>query len=148
MNPSVLPPLAASLRRLGDFANRHEVNDTTLAAVAAELDRARALVAQARGNGGTTSRCTRHPGGPVDPTVSNGCLLCGPSERRPAPTPPQDVTPAEVLRFAEEQGHHAAAARFGGRALARAVALADHPSNPRADRSAGPDHTQHPRSSQ
>jgi hypothetical protein len=136
MNPNVLPPLGASLRKLGEFAHRHEVNDTTLAAIAAELDRARALVAAARGNQ-RANRCTRHPGGPVDPTASNGCLLCGAQERRPAAPPPDGVTPAEVLRFAEEHGHRAAAARFGGRALARAVAIGGHPSNPRRPNPAG-----------
>jgi hypothetical protein len=143
MNPTVLPKLAASLRALGDFANRHEVNDGTLAAVAAELDHARALVATARGNQ-RANRCTRHPGGPVDPTASNGCLLCGTQERRPAAPPPDGVTPAEVLQFAEEHGHRAAAARYGGRALARAVAIGSHPSNPRPGRPAHPDHPQQP----
>lgn len=142
MNPNVLPPLAASLRKLGNFANRHEVNDATLAAVAVELDRARALVAQARGSQ-RANRCQRHPGGPVDPTATNGCLLCGAQQRRPAAPPPEGVTPAEVLHFAEQHGHRAAAARFGGRALARAVAIGSHPSSSRRSPAAGtPQHEQ------
>jgi hypothetical protein len=141
MNPNALPALAASLRKLGDFANRHEVNDSTLGAVAAELERARALLGQARGNQ-RANRCQRHPGGPVDPTATNGCLLCGTQQRRPAPPPPEGVTPAQVLHFAEEHGHRAAAARFGGRALARAVAIGGHPSNPRRPNPAGSQHNE------
>lgn len=139
MNPDFLPPLNASLRTLGEIAARHEVNDSTLAAIAKELDRARALVASARGNA-RANKCQRHPGGPVDPTVSNGCLLCGPGERRPASPPPDGVTAAEVLRFADEHGHRAAAARFGGRALARAVAIGGHPPSPRRPTAAGSPH--------
>ncbi|MEU1815197.1 hypothetical protein ABZ543_08360 [Streptomyces roseifaciens] len=121
MNPDFLPPLAGSLRALGAFAARHEVTDATLVEIAAELDRARVLVASARG-AHRANRCARHPGGPVDPTADNGCLLCGTSRRRPARPMPDGVTPGEVLRFAEEHGHQAAEERFGGRALARAVA--------------------------
>jgi hypothetical protein len=137
VNPAYLPAIGQSLRKLGEYATWREVNDETLAEVAAELDRARAAVAGARGNPRANS-CTRHPGGPVDPTVPNGCLLCGPGKRQPAAPPPQGVTPGEVLRFAEVHGHGAAAERYGGRALARAVAIGErHPSNPRRQPAAG-----------
>ncbi|WP_199570588.1 hypothetical protein [Streptomyces murinus] len=128
MNPDFLPPLGASLRALGEFAARHEVNDETLAAIAAELDRARSLVRSAQGEV-RANRCMRHPGGPVDPTADNGCLLCGTQQRRPARPVPNDFVPGEVLRVLQEHGHDAATARFGPQAVTRAVALGGrHPS--------------------
>lgn len=137
MNPDFLPAIGASLRRLAEFATWREVNDDTLTQVAAELDRARAAVAAARGVQ-RANRCLRHPGGPVDPTATDGCLLCGQSDRQPAPPVPEEVLPADVLRFHDEHGHQAAADRYGGRALARALALQAHPSNPRPGHPAEP----------
>ncbi|MFI9026371.1 hypothetical protein [Streptomyces sp. NPDC053560] len=126
-----MPPLARSLRTLGDFAARHEVNDATLAEIAEELDRARVLVASARG-ARRANACTRHPGGPVDPTAENGCLLCGTTARRPARPIPEDFVPGEVLRFLTAHGHEAAADQFGARAVARALATGGrHPSQGR-----------------
>ncbi|WP_228976718.1 hypothetical protein [Streptomyces sp. DH12] len=131
MNLDFLPPLAASLRTLGAFATRHEVNDGTLAEIAAELDRARSLVASARGTA-RANRCTRHPGGPVDPDVDTGCLLCGQALRRRARELPADFAPGEVLRFLEEHGHEAATARYGPRAVTHALGIAGrHPSHRR-----------------
>ncbi|MFI1954827.1 hypothetical protein ACH437_23765 [Streptomyces xinghaiensis] len=130
MNPDFLPLLGASLRALGEFAARHEVNDSTLAEIAAELDHARSLIASARGNL-RGNRCSRHPGGPVDPTDSNGCLLCGTVRRRPARPLPPDLTPGEVLRFLQAHGQDAATERYGAQAVTRAVVLAGrHPSTP------------------
>lgn len=122
MNPDFLPPLGAALRKLGEYAARHEVNDSTLADIAADLDRARSLVASARGNPRANS-CLRHPGSPVDPSAENGCLLCGNSQRRPAKELPDDFVPGEVLRVLEEHGHDVATDRFGARAVAHAIAL-------------------------
>ncbi|MCX4550546.1 MULTISPECIES: hypothetical protein [unclassified Streptomyces] len=139
MNPDFLPALGASLRALGEFAARHEVDDATLAEISAELGRAGAAVAGARGER-RANRCVRHPGGPVDPTVSNGCLLCGSSERRPAAQPPADVEPGEVLNFLQEHGHEGATARYGPRAVTRAVVIFRHPSNQQSGRQAGLDH--------
>lgn len=131
MNPDFLPPLQAALRALGEFAARHDVNDSTLAEIAAELDRARALVASARGNA-RANHCVRHPGGPVDPTAENGCLLCGTGQRRPARPVPEGLVPGEVLRFLEEHGQDAATQRYGAQAVTRALALGDrHPSTQR-----------------
>lgn len=128
MNPDFLPALGQSLRTLGDFAARHEVDDSTLAEIAAELDRARLAVAGARGVQ-RANRCSRHPGGPVDPTASNGCLLCGAQQRRPARPVPEDFVPGEVLQVLQEHGHKAATDRFGPQAVTRAVALGGrHPS--------------------
>ena len=143
MNPDFLPALQQSLRTLGEHAARHEVNDLSLAEIAAEVDRARTLVAQARG-AQRANRCTRHPGGPVDPTAPDGCLLCGTSGRRPARPLPPDFTPGEVLRFLQAHGQDAAAHRYGGQAVTRALATGHrHPSTPRPGTPAEPrDHTQ------
>lgn len=141
MNPDYLPEIGRSLRRLAEFATWREVNDDTLAQVAAELDSARAAVAAARGVQ-RANKCLRHPGGPVDPTVPNGCLLCGQSERRPAEPVPDEVVPADVIRFYDAHGHQAAADRYGGRALARALALQSHPANHRPGPPAEPPTTE------
>ncbi|WNI20336.1 hypothetical protein [Actinacidiphila sp. ITFR-21] len=141
MNPNYLPEIGQSLRRLAEFATWREVNDDTLTQVAAELDRARAAVAAARGVQ-RANRCLRHLGGPVDPTATNGCLLCGQAERQPAPPVPEEVVPGDVIRFYEQHGHQAAADQFGGRALARALALQAHPANPRPGLPAEPPTTE------
>ncbi|WP_434593435.1 hypothetical protein [Streptomyces sp. A5-4] len=128
MNPDFLPPLGACLRALGEFAARHEVNDSTLAAIAAELDRGRALVRSAQGNA-RANHCVKHPGGPVDPTADNGCLLCGTGQRRPARPVPEDFVPGEVLRVLQVHGQDAATQRFGAQAVTRALVLGGrHPS--------------------
>lgn len=141
MNPDYLPEIGASLRRLAEFATWREVTDETLAEVAAELDRARAAVAAARGVQ-RANKCLRHPGGPVDPTATNGCLLCGQTQRQPAPPVPEETVLGDVIRFFDEHGHQAAADRFGGRALARALALQSHPANHRPGPSAEPPTTE------
>lgn len=140
MNPDYLPALQASLRALGEIAARHDVTDATLAEIAAEIDHARALVASARSQR-RANRCTRHPGGPVDPTADNGCLLCGASSRRPVTPPPDGATTGDVLQVLREHGHDAATAQFGGMAVARAVASDWHPSNFRRATPATPDTT-------
>ncbi|MFF4388529.1 hypothetical protein ACFY0G_17380 [Streptomyces sp. NPDC001552] len=139
MNPDFLPPLGACLRKLGDFAARHDVNDGTLAEIARELDTGRGLVAAARGSV-RANRCVKHPGGPVDPTAANGCLLCGNDQRRPARPAPDDFVPGDVLRFLAEHGHDAATQRYGPLAVTKALALGDrHPSTRRPGPAAGPD---------
>lgn len=140
MNPDFLPPLARSLRALGEIAARHEVTDSTLVEIAAELDRARSALSGARGAQRANS-CARHPSGPVDPAAGNGCLLCGVRERKPAAPVPEGVTPGEVLRFVEAYGHQAATDRYGGRAVTHALALRRHPSNFRPGIPAQPDST-------
>ncbi|MFD5788645.1 hypothetical protein ACFWH1_18730 [Streptomyces sp. NPDC127037] len=122
MNPDFLPAIGASLRALCEFATRHDVDDRTLADLAAELDRARLAVKGARGEA-RANRCAQHPGGPVDPTARNGCLLCGPAERRPARPIGDDFVPGDVLRFLEEHGHEAAAREFGPQSVTRALAV-------------------------
>ncbi|MGA5496680.1 hypothetical protein ACPCSP_20195 [Streptomyces cinereoruber] len=142
MNPDFLPPLAASLRALGAFAARHEVNDGTLAEIADELDTARSLVASARGVA-RANRCARHPGAPVDPDVPNGCFFCGKSQARPSRGLPDDFVPGEVLRFIAEHGHDAATERYGARAVTHAVAIGNrHPASRRPVPPARPDTTE------
>ncbi|MFD6935290.1 hypothetical protein ACFWAP_03910 [Streptomyces goshikiensis] len=128
MNPDPLPLLADCLRTLGGYPDRYEVNTHTLAEIAAELDRGRSLVAAVRGQQRANS-CVRHPGGPIDPTAENGCLLCGNDRRRPARPIPDDFVPGDVLQFLAEHGHDAATERYGPLAVAKALALGDrHPS--------------------
>jgi hypothetical protein len=128
VNPDYLPAIGASLRTLCEFATRHDVNDETLTELAAEIDRARAAVAAARGSA-RANRCLRHPGSPVDPTAENGCLLCGPAKRRPARPIPEDFVPGDVLRHIEEHGQDAATERYGPQAVTRALMLGGrHPS--------------------
>ncbi|MEC3995057.1 hypothetical protein VSR01_16550 [Actinacidiphila sp. DG2A-62] len=121
MNRDLLPELGAALRKLGAFTTQRDVTDATLAHIATELDRARALVAAARGNA-AANRCTRHPGGPVDPAGGGTCLLC--RTRRPAPArslePP---TAAVVLAAIDARGEQAATQQYGGHAVTRALAL-------------------------
>ncbi|GAA2948769.1 hypothetical protein ACFPN0_14900 [Kitasatospora cinereorecta] len=128
MNPDYLPAIGASLRTLCEFATRHEVDDQTLTELAAEIERARTAVAAALG-AARANRCLRHPGSPVDPAAENGCLLCGPSQRRPARPIPEDFVPGDVLRHIEEHGQDAATERFGAQAVTRALVLGGrHPS--------------------
>ncbi|MBT2453312.1 hypothetical protein [Streptomyces sp. ISL-86] len=128
MNPDFLPAIGASLRNLCEFAARHDVDDQTLTDLAAEIDRARAAVAGARG-AVRANRCMQHLGGPVDPTADNGCLLCGTSQRRPARPIPEDFVPGDVLWHIEEHGQDAATERFGAQAVTRALVLGGrHPS--------------------
>ncbi|MFB8347986.1 hypothetical protein [Streptomyces niveus] len=128
MNPEFLPAIGASLRSLCEFATRADVTDDTLTELAAEIERARAAVAGARGQA-RANRCLRHPGGPVDPTAENGCLLCGSARRRPATPVPENFVPGDVLRHIEKHGQDAATARYGPQAVTRALLLGGrHPS--------------------
>lgn len=138
MNPDFLPALGRSLRALAEFATWREVNDTTLAEIAAEIDRARALVAQARGVR-RANTCPAHPGGPVDPTAENGCLLCGTTARRPARPVPDNFVPGDVLRFIAAHGQEEATARYGAQAVTRALVVGNrHPSTRRPGQPAAP----------
>jgi hypothetical protein len=122
VNPTFLPPLGASLRKLSAYPDQHDVNDATLAELAAELDRARALLAAARGL--TANPCPRHPGGPVDPADGGACLLCR-TPRQPEPREPAAAarSPADVLAAIAEHGPEAATRLYGGHAVTRALAL-------------------------
>ncbi|MEV6565935.1 hypothetical protein [Streptomyces kronopolitis] len=137
MNPDFLPAIGGVLRDVAAFADRGEVTDATLAELADVLERARRLVAAAQGKRAPANQCARHPGGPVDPTVENGCLLCGVLRRRPARPMPDGVELGEILRAIGEVGHDAATERYGARAVARALAIAvRHPANQRLGRPA------------
>lgn len=135
MNRTFLPPLAAALRTLGAYPDRPDVTDATLADIAAELDRARRLVAAARGL--TANPCPRHPRGPVDPADGGRCLLCrtSASTRAEQPEPSRQPEPAEVLAAIAEHGANAAARQYGGHTVTRALALNHHlqPTKPRPE---------------
>ena len=119
------------MRDIAAYAHRGEVTDQTLAELAVELERAVHLVRSAQDKATPANRCSRHPGGPIDPTADNGCLLCGTANRRPASPMPEGVELGEVLRAVADDGHDAAAARYGAQAVARALAIGTrHPSKP------------------
>jgi hypothetical protein len=120
VNPAFLPQLGASLRKLGAYPDQHDVTDAILADLAAELDRARGLLAAARG----LTPCPRHPGGPTDPADGGACLLCR-TPRQPDPSVPAPAarSPAEVLAAIAEHGPEAATRLYGGHAVTRALAL-------------------------
>lgn len=120
MNPDFLPAIGASLRALCAFEARHQIDDQTLTDLAAEIERARTAVANARA-ASRVNRCTVHPGSPIDPAAENGCLFCGPSQRRPARPIPEGVVPANVLTHIDEHGEDAAIRTFGPLAVARAL---------------------------
>ncbi|NGO67850.1 hypothetical protein [Streptomyces boncukensis] len=135
MNPDFLPEIGRVLRDIAAYTARNEITDQTLADLADELERAVHLVRSAQGKTPPANRCSRHPGGPVDPTADNGCLLCGAAQRRPASPIPEGVELGEVLRAVADDGHDAAAARYGAQAVARALAIGTrHSSKPRTRR--------------
>ncbi|MBA0053484.1 hypothetical protein E0L36_22170 [Streptomyces sp. AJS327] len=141
MNPDFLPEIGRAVRDIAAYAHRGEVTDQTLAELAEELERAVHLVRSAQGKTTPANRCSRHPGGPIDPTADNGCLLCGTANRRPARTLPEGVELGEVLRAVADDGHEAAAARYGAQAVARALAIGTrHPSKPRPGQTARKPH--------
>ncbi|WP_432001554.1 hypothetical protein [Streptomyces sioyaensis] len=132
MNPDFLPAIGGVLRDLTAFANRSEVTDATLAELASVLERAGRLVAAAQGKRTPANQCARHPGGPVDPTAENGCLLCGCADRSPARPMPDGVELGEVLCAIGEVGHDAATEHYGAQAVARALAISvRHPADQR-----------------
>ncbi|MGW1989657.1 hypothetical protein [Embleya sp. NPDC001921] len=128
MSPEFVAILSRFLRTLGGFAERHDITETTLPDISAELDRARQFIRAANGPQGA-NLCRQHTGGPFDPGAENGCLLCWQARARPASPMPDDIDPADVARCLREDGQDAATARYGARAVTRALALgAGHPS--------------------
>lgn len=122
MNVNALPALAQSLWTLGQVVTRPEITEAMLTEIATELARARHLVAAARG---AANVCGAHPGGPIDPTAPNGCLMCaGVMTSSPARPVPADLDLREVLRFVQQHGTDPAVQRYGGRAVALAHTLA------------------------
>ncbi|WTW95457.1 hypothetical protein OG216_19640 [Streptomycetaceae bacterium NBC_01309] len=129
MNPALLPPLGASLRKLGEYAASFDVSGSTLVEIGQELDHCRALIRAALGEL-NVSRCTRHPGSVFDPTEPNGCRRCANETRSQAPRTDalsEDLAPGDVLRFIDQHGQEAALAAFGPRAVTRAHALGKRP---------------------
>ncbi|MFJ9829598.1 hypothetical protein ACIRSU_35255 [Streptomyces sp. NPDC101160] len=62
-------------------------------ALAADLVHGAFIIARELSRPRSTSRCTRHPGAPVDPTAQGGprCLLCVAAERRTGAVPPPEI---------------------------------------------------------
>ena len=118
--------LERALRALGEHGERiaafdpgpedlDEIRDD-LAKAHRALTRARAVVGD--------SGCQVHPGGPVDTEAGGGCLLCATNRRRgqiPGQPAADNVPTSEICRAIVEQGHQAAVAAYGARAVTRAI---------------------------
>lgn len=116
--------LACALRALGEHGDRLTVfalAPEQLDEILRELDTARRLLLAVRAAQGPTG-CARHPHAPADPTSGGACLLCTTNRRTGQAAQPTEVAPvADICRAVRTEGRDAAIARFGGRAVARAV---------------------------
>ncbi|MFE4329689.1 hypothetical protein ACFRQM_09555 [Streptomyces sp. NPDC056831] len=125
MNRTPLPALVNVLCTLGSYGARLTPADATpeqLRIVANAVNEARRLLAAANGPASTTG-CSEHPNGPVDPTEGGACLLC--RNRRPPAAGTAAAVPVEdVVQALADLGEQEAVRRFGARAVARATATA------------------------
>jgi hypothetical protein len=123
MNRTVIRELSAALRTLGEHGAHLEPIEATpeqLGRIAEAMATARRLLAQADTPPPTT-RCRRHPRGPVEPGTTDGCLLCRvarPTATRPAQQP---ASLDEVREFISEHGEAASTSRYGGPLTTRAL---------------------------
>lgn len=127
MNRNDAVQLGRALRLVGEHGDRVEAFDhgpEQLDEVLRDLDAARRLLVAARASHSRTG-CRQHPTGPVDPTNGGRCLLCTQYERTGRITLQagalEEASLAEICAVIAEQGQEAAEARFGPRAVARAV---------------------------
>lgn len=72
---AALPALGDALRALTTYLDSTDITDETLKRLDADLRTTLRLVATARGTT-AVNNCQQHPGGPIDPTDDNTCLLC------------------------------------------------------------------------
>ncbi|MBC9729908.1 hypothetical protein [Streptomyces sp. TRM68367] len=135
MNRTVIRDLAAALQALGEHGERLTPTEATpeqLREIGEDMARVRRLFAEADADAPTT-RCRRHPHGPVEPGTEGGCLLCRirPAARHPRPA---EAAPLhEVREFIAQHGEAAATRRYGGPATARAL---NTPARPHRNRGA------------
>lgn len=127
MNRSEASDLGRALRNLGEHGDRLALMIATpeqLDEVLRDLDKARRLLLAARAAFGPTG-CRLHPAGPVDPAAGDRCLLCAQHERAGRITAQasaiEEASLAVICAVIAEEGQEAAEARFGPRAVARAV---------------------------
>lgn len=125
MKTPTVTDLAVALRGLGEHGDRLLLMHATceqLDEVLAELDSARRALLGVRATLGP-SGCRVHPNAPVDPAAGGECLLCSQNRRRGVTTAAAvEEAPVPVIcRAIVTDGHDAAVARFGARAVARAI---------------------------
>lgn len=123
MNRTVIRELAAALRALGQHGEHLdpiEVTPEQLGRISEAMATARRLLAQAD-TAPATTRCARHPRGPVEPGTTDGCLLCRVARPAASRAPSQPVNLKEVRAFVQEHGEAAATSRYGGPLTARAL---------------------------
>ncbi|WP_328434520.1 hypothetical protein [Streptomyces sp. NBC_00425] len=117
--------LGSALRALGEHGERllaFAAAPEQLDEIGEGLDRARRLLTDARAELGP-SGCRLHPTAPVDPAAGGGCLFCATNRRRglAAAAVVEEAPTSVICRAVVEQGHEAAVARYGARAVTRAI---------------------------
>lgn len=119
--------LGRALRLLGEHGERlsaFAAAPEQLEEILSDLDAARQLLLAVRASLGPTG-CQQHPGAPLDPTAGGVCWLCAQNQRRGQGVPLQAVVeeaPTSVIcQTVIREGHEVAVARFGPRAVTRAI---------------------------
>ncbi|MET9197110.1 hypothetical protein ABZX60_27885 [Streptomyces olivaceus] len=90
MNHAQLIALGRSLRVAGEHGQRLEDHgaDADTQEIRQDLERALMLLSDAVSTSEPITRCSEHPGGPVDPDAADLCLLCE-TRRRTGARPPK-----------------------------------------------------------
>lgn len=127
MNRPEATDLGRALRSLGEHGDRLELFAATreqLDEILRDMDAVRRMLLAVRAHLGP-SGCRQHPQMPVDPTTDGECLLCVQNRRRGQGVPLQAVVeeaPTSVIcQTVIREGHEVAVARFGPRAVTRAI---------------------------
>ncbi|MEW2568403.1 hypothetical protein [Streptomyces sp. NPDC047070] len=125
MKTPEVPDLGHALRALGEAGDRllaFEVSREQLDELLADLDAARKTLLAVRAGLGP-SGCRRHPHVPLDPTTGGECLLCAQNRRRGLTTAAavEEAPLSVICQAIVTDGHEAAVARFGARAVTRAI---------------------------
>lgn len=87
-----------------------------------DMDAARRLLLAVRAGLGPYG-CPQHPQVPVDPAADGECLFCAQNRRRgqAADAVVEEATTSVICAAIVADGHEAAVARFGARAVTRAI---------------------------
>ncbi|MFG2885684.1 hypothetical protein ACGFYV_25900 [Streptomyces sp. NPDC048297] len=91
MNHAQLSALGRSLRVAGEHGQRLDDSQAALPPeeIRQDLERALNLLNETISTPKPVTRCTEHPGGPVDPDAADLCLLCETRRRAGSRTPPR-----------------------------------------------------------
>ncbi|MFJ5038006.1 hypothetical protein [Streptomyces parvulus] len=116
--------LAGALRALaehGEHLAAFAAAPEQLDEIGADLARAHRLLANVRAEQAPTG-CRVHPAAPPDPASGAACLFCATNRRRgQTADATAEVSVSAICQAIVEEGHEAAVARFGARAVARAI---------------------------